>query len=494
MTVAISNLEPKPLWTHFESLTKIPHCSKNEAEILAFLKKWAEDRCLEYREDTAGNLVLLRPGSSGGESAPPVVLQGHVDMVCEKNRDTDHDFSKDPLKLKIEDDYLLADGTTLGADNGIGVAAAMAALETPDNVTLPPLECLMTVDEETGLTGAFALDPDLVKGRTLLNLDTEEWGSLYVGCAGGGDSTLSLPLKFDPAEEPFQAWELVIEGLQGGHSGVDIHEERANAVKLLSRLLYKLSQERLRYQLVELHGGDKHNAIPREARATLLFSQRKLALIEKLLKDWEKGLKDEYATREPGLKVVLNHLEKKPAKAMRVTYRDRLLAMLQALPHGVIKMSHDIKGLVETSNNVASVKMNGNKVNVVCSTRSSVAAALESQRERIAVIGTMCHAEISQHEAYPGWQPNLDSQVLKLTKEVYKNRYGEEPNVEAIHAGLECGIISEKFPGMDAISLGPTIQYPHSPGERVQISTVGKFYELLMDLLAELAKQRKSLL
>jgi len=488
MTSIIDGLEPRKLWEHFETLTKIPRCSKHEGQILEYLKIFAGDRKLEYREDKAGNIVIVRPGSGGGEQAPPVVLQGHVDMVCEKNRDSDHDFSKDPLTLRIEDDYLLADGTTLGADNGIGLAAAMALLESPADLPLPPLECLFTVDEETGLTGAFELDSTLLKGLTLLNLDTEEWGSLYVGCAGGGDSTLRLPVKRDPAENAFTSWELTMEGLLGGHSGVDIHEERANAVKLLARLLYKLSRERLRFQLVEINGGDKHNAIPREARATLLFSKRKLALIRELLNGWEVDLKAEYGSREPDLKITLKPIDTVYDEALRITHRDRLIALIQALPHGVIRKCTDIPDLVETSNNVASVKAVGDEYQISCSTRSSVAPALESQRERIAVMANMCHATTEQGESYPGWQPDLDSKILKFTKQVYLNLHGREPEVAAIHAGLECGIISEKFPGMDAISLGPTIKYPHSPGECVQISTVGKFYDLLMALLAELSK------
>ena len=490
MTSVIDGLKPQKLWEHFEALTRIPHGSKNEAQILDSLKTFARQRNLEFREDAAGNLVILRPGSGGGEKAPPVVLQGHVDMVCEKNRDSDHDFEKDPLTLKIEEDYMLADGTTLGADNGIGLAAALAVLESPADMTLPPLECLFTVDEETGLTGAFALDSQMLEGRVLINLDTEEWGSLYVGCAGGGDSTLRLPVKRDPVEEAFQPWELVVEGLLGGHSGVDIHEERANAVKLLARLLYKLSQQRLRFQLADLAGGDKHNAIPREARATLLFSKRKLGLIQEHITAWEADLRAEFGTREPGLKVILRSLDGKFDSALRVTHRDRLLALIQSLPHGVIKMSHDIPGLVETSNNVASVRSQGDEFLISCSTRSSVAPALESQRERIAIMAQVCHATAEQGESYPGWQPNLASPVLKLIKRVYKNLHGSEPEAAAIHAGLECGIILEKFPGMDAISMGPTIQYPHSPGERVQISTVSKFYDLLLAVLAELARQK----
>lgn len=490
MTSVIDGLKPQKLWEHFEALTRIPRGSKNEAQVLEFLRTFASQRELEFREDEAGNIVILRPGSGGGEKAPAVVLQGHVDMVCEKNRDSDHDFAKDPLTLRLDEDYMLADGTTLGADNGIGLAAAMAALESPHNLPLPPLECLFTVDEETGLTGAFQLDPELLEGRLLINLDTEEWGSLYVGCAGGGDSTLRLPVKQDPIEEAFQPWELVVEGLLGGHSGVDIHEERANAVKLLARMLYKLSRERLRFQLADLSGGDKHNAIPREARATILFSQRKLGLIQEFLNTWEADLMAEFGTKEPNLKVTLKPLEAKFDSALRVTHRDRLLGLIQSLPHGVIKMSHDIPGLVETSNNVASVKKDGDEFLISCSTRSSVAPALESQRERIAIMAWANHATTDQGESYPGWQPDLASPALKLIKRVYKNIHGNDPEVAAIHAGLECGIISEKFPGMDAISLGPTIQYPHSPGERVQISTVSKFYDLLMAVLAELAKKK----
>jgi len=487
---AINGLKPASLWKHFENLTKIPRCSKHESQVLQHIIDFAKRHNLEYREDEVGNLLVKRPGSGGGERAPIVALQGHVDMVCEKNRDVELDFTFDGLTLKREGDYLMADGTTLGADNGIGVAAMMALLEAPGDALLPPLECLFTVDEETGLTGAFALASNMLDARIMLNTDTEEWGALYVGCAGGGDQTLHLPMKWDPILDNTVTCEVTVEGLLGGHSGVDIHEERANALKFLARLLYRLSNERLRYQLISLASGDKHNAIPREAIATIAISRAKIPMVLSLLNTWIGDLRAEYGSKEPGLNVRCEVIAQKATQALRKTHRDRLLSLLCSLHHGVVKYSHDIPGLVETSNSIASIKAVDDEYQIVTSTRSSVSAALDAHRDAIGLIAAANSAKAERHPAYPGWQPDLDSEVLKLTKEVYKELHGEYPEVKAIHAGLECGIIGEKFPGMDTISLGPTIQYPHSPGERVEISTVELFWNLLRAVLDKYAAQK----
>ena len=487
MSSIIDGLKPELVWKHFEDITKIPRPSKHEERILEYLKNFANERSFEMREDSTGNIVVLRPGSSGGENAPIIIIQSHVDMVCEKNRDSDHDFMKDPLQLYIEDGWLKAEGTTLGADNGIGVAAAMALLDMPDTVKLPPLECLFTVDEETGLTGAFALSGEIIKGRTMLNLDTEDWGEICIGCAGGGDSSIDLPIEYKKAPSDFLSFQLSVEGLRGGHSGVDIHEERGNAVVFLSSILGALQS--IDCRLVSIQGGDKHNAIPREAFATILISPEAVSEVQTIVSNREKSLQKEFGSMEKNMKVILSGLEDSPDENLTEESQSRIIGLLRTLPHGVLKYSHDVEDLVETSNNLASVKINGGKINVICSTRSSIADALEAQRERIAIMSNAYGAEIEQDEAYPGWAPNVNSPILETTTKIYSEILNGKPNICAIHAGLECGVIGEKVDGMDMISFGPTIKGPHSPDERVEISSVDKFWDLLLKILEELSKK-----
>ncbi len=487
MASVVDGLKPKLLWKHFEDITKIPRPSKHEEQILEYLKNFAKERNLEMREDSTGNIVILRPGSEGGENAPTVIIQSHVDMVCEKNRDSNHDFMKDSLKLYIEDGWLSADGTTLGADNGIGVAASMALLDMPDTIELPPLECLFTVDEETGLTGAFALNGEIIKGRTMLNLDTEDWGEICIGCAGGGDSSIDLPIEYQKAPSDFFSFQLSVEGLRGGHSGVDIHEERGNAVVFLSSILNALQGTDCR--LVSIQGGDKHNAIPREAFATILISPESVSEIQTIVASREKSLDKEFGSVEKNLKVILSGLEDSPNETLTKESQTRIIGLLRTLPHGVLKYSHEVEDLVETSNNLASVKTNGGKINVICSTRSSIADALESQRERIAIMANAYDAKIEQGDSYPGWAPNVNSPILETTSKIYSEILGRKPNICAIHAGLECGVIGEKVEEMDMISFGPTIKGAHSPDERVEISSVNKFWNLLLKILRKLSEK-----
>ena len=488
MVSIIDGFEPKNLWKHFDDITKIPRPSKHEEKILQYLKNFADERNLETREDSTGNIVVLRPGSNGGESAPVIVIQSHVDMVCEKNRDYEHDFMNDPLKLYTDGDWLKAEGTTLGADNGIGVAAALALLDMPIDCKLPPLECLFTVDEETGLTGAFALNGNIIKGRTMLNLDTEDWGEICIGCAGGGDSSIDLIVDYQDAPTDFLSFQLSIEGLMGGHSGVDIHEERGNAIVFLASILDAL-QDSIDCRVVSLEGGDKHNAIPREAFATVVVSPEAVSDAQIIVSKREQGIIKEFGSKEKNLKIGFAGLNASPEKTLTNSSQTALIGLLRTIPHGVLKFSHDVKGLVETSNNMAAVKCDGGKYNVVSSTRSSIAEALELQRERIALMSKAYGAEVEQDEAYPGWAPDLTSSILETTTKIYSDMLDGEPHICAIHAGLECGVIGEKVNGMDMISFGPTIKGPHSPDERVDIPSVKKFWDLLLKILEELSEK-----
>eukprot|EP00752_Nemacystus_decipiens_P004012 g3675.t1 len=498
-------LQPQPFWKFFEEISSIPRASKHEAAVLAYVKGFAEERGLPWREDDYGNMVIYREGMNGGEDAAKVVIQGHVDMVTEKNSGSTHDFLKDPIRLLVEGDWLTADGTTLGADNGIGVAAALTLLDLPasSGVKLPPLECLFTVEEEIGLVGAFNLDGSMVKGRTMLNLDGAEWGSLVVGCAGGGDSLITLPVERDVVDpNSFDSYSVAVEGLMGGHSGINIHEDRGNGVKLLIRVLEALVEDVPSLRLVDLKGGDKHNAIPREAFATVLLPKGDSAALraaEETAGHVLGDLKMEFGTKEPSLSVQVRGTEEPAKMCLGKGATHRLLSLLDLLPHGVMKISHDVEGLVETSSNLASVKpidtaaQSGVGVNgtyeILCSTRSSLSPPLEAVRGRIKKAAELCGAsKVLRQQAYPGWQPNLESNVLKVARDSLRDLLGgKEPGIEALHAGLECGVIGDKAPGMDIVSFGPTIDGAHSPDERVNIPSVGKFWKLVLATLEGLA-------
>ena len=476
----VENLEPKLLWKHFEEICRIPHCSKHEEKIREYVLNFAKKHDLEYKDDQIGNIVISKPAISGMENKPTVILQGHLDMVCEKNSDTDFDFSKDAIKLVRNGDILTADGTTLGADNGIGVATALAILEDK-TVKHGPIEALFTIDEETGLTGAFALDADMISGKILLNLDSEDWGVVTVGCAGGGDSQVKLPMKTESINGDLETIEIKVSGLRGGHSGVDAHEQRGNAIKLLTRMLWKASKD-YDFSISDIKGGDKHNAIPREAYAIVSISASDKDNFENFLNTEHKDILEEIKPIDPKFSIGFSN-NKKSTTALSKDSKKSLLNLLHGLPHGVDKMSYDIPHLVETSTNLATVSMKDNNVLIGLSSRSSIGSALQDFRDRIRATAELAGATVTEETPYPGWKPNLNSNILKISKKVYKDITGEDPVVEAIHAGLECGIIGKKFPGMDMISIGPTIKYPHSPEEHVVISTVEKFYNYVLKLL-----------
>jgi len=481
----VAELEPQELWKHFDEILKIPRGSKNEQKMREYVIGLAHKQGLSYKEDKAGNVVVRKPAASGREAAPAVVLQSHLDMVNDKNSDVQHNFNSDAIIPQRDGDYVKATGTTLGSDNGIGVASALALMEAKD-IAHGPLELLFTIDEETGLNGATDLAKDLLTGKRLINLDTEEEGALYVGCAGGAGTDITLSLNSTKPPKELVAVEVKLAGLHGGHSGVDIHLQRGNATKLLARALYRIMiSGEFKFRLASIAGGNKHNAIPREAFATVVLPKKQQKKFAEALTKQVTDIQAEYKTVEPVVQ-----LTAAPAKAKRMwdgKSTNKVISLLHALPHGVMSMSNDIPGLVETSTNLAVVNSSKNKLTIHCSTRSSVAAALQATRDRIRAIAEFAGAKVQEGDGYPGWKPNLDSEVLNVSKKVHQELFGVEPSVKAIHAGLECGIIGEKYPGMDMVSMGPQIEFPHSPSERVKISSVGNYYRLLVKTLERLA-------
>jgi dipeptidase D len=479
----ISNIEPKLVWKHFDEIRKIPRCSKHEEKIREYVVDFAKKQNLKYKLDKVGNVVIIKPASKEMENKPVVILQGHLDMVCEKNSDTEFDFSKDSIQLKLKGDILTAIGTTLGADNGIGLAMSLAILEDK-NIKHGPIESLFTLDEETGLTGAFAMDKDLIKGKILMNLDSEDFGVLTVGCAGGGDSKIEIPIETQPVKNNLDSISVKVSGLRGGHSGVDINEQRGNAIKLLARMLWKTCED-YKFYISEIKGGDKHNAIPREAYTNIMIDKTEKNNFIDSIKKEEKDILEEIKPIDPNFKVNFENTEKIKT-ILNEESQCKILNLIHALPHGVDKKSYDIPDLVETSTNLATISFTEKNVLIHMSTRSSIKSALQDLRDRIYATADLAGAKITEEASYPGWKPNLDSNILKISKKIFNDMYGNEPKVEAIHAGLECGIIGEKYQDMDMISIGPTIRYPHSPEEQVQVSSVEKTYKFILKILEEI--------
>ena len=481
MSKAIEGLKPELMWKYFAEISKVPRGSKNEVAITKYVLGVAKKLGLEARADKFGNVVARKPASPGREKVRTVVLQGHLDMVCEKNNDTVHDFLKDPIELVRKGDVLMANGTTLGADNGIAVASSLAIMEDT-SLGHGPLEFLFTVDEETGLTGANNLGADFLTGKTLLNLDSEEEGALYVGCSGGRNTIARWAAATDPAPAAALSAQLKVTGLRGGHSGLEIDKNRGNSIKILARVLQALSA--LGARLSSIDGGNKHNAIPREADAVVFLPKKAWADATAVVAKCQEVIRAELGKADPGLKLAL--IELKGAKRRTVYKRPlqkKLLDTLAALPHGVIKMSSDIPGLVETSTNVATIKATPRAVEMVTSQRSSVASEIDDVCVTVRTVFELGGAEVKQSDGYPGWKPNLDSDLLKVALSTYQSLYGKKPEVKAIHAGLECGIIGEKYPGMDMLSFGPTLEGVHSPDEKIYLDTVPKYWDFLLGIL-----------
>ncbi len=478
----VLSLDPQLMWEHFYQISQIPRCSKDEDRVRQYVLDVAERNGLSYEMDDVKNVVIRKPATPGRENAPIVVLQSHVDMVCEKNKDTVHDFSKDPIRLLIEGDWVTADGTTLGSDNGIGVAASLAVLESK-NIEHGPLELLFTMDEETGLTGATHLSNKLLEGRVLLNMDSEEDGAVYIGCAGGRDTEFFLPLETNAVPADYSVVRVRIGGLQGGHSGLQIGVGLGNAVKLISRLLWNAA-DKMDIRLMHIDGGSKHNAIPRECDAVLALPTGDVAALEALAKEYDAIYKNELQLVDADVFVrVDSDGFDKSGETLTPNLQSRLLNMLFAMPHGVLAMSHAVEGLVETSTNLAVIKTHADKISVLTSQRSSVNSGLDTVAQMVASVGKLAESDIHPTNGYPAWQPNPESSLLKLATEVHKDLFDEAPEVKAIHAGLECGIIGDKFPGMDMISFGPTILGAHSPDEKVNVPTVEKFWRYLVAIL-----------
>jgi dipeptidase D len=482
---AFDGLEPKVLWKYFDAISQIPRCSGQEERILGYLTELAGKRGLTTRRDTVGNLVIVLPASPGCEKSPTVVLQGHVDMVCEKNRDVTHDFEKDGIPVVRDGDWITARGTTLGADNGVALSSMLALLDQPP-ARHGALELLFTVDEERGLTGAGGIEPHMLDGRVLLNLDSEEEGFVTVGCAGGGDTVIALHLRREAAPAGWEPAQLQVRGLRGGHSGIDIHENRANSLRCLGRVLDRMGRELGGLRLGQLEGGSKRNAIPREASALIWLPAGSRAQAERATAAAAADLRAEFGSTDPELEAKLDAPPAQLPQPFSAEDTTRALTLLLAIPTGVLAMNRSIPGLVETSTNLGVVEGEDDVVRFISCTRSSLGAALEGARQGLRALGESVGAEVSLEPRYPGWNPNLESRLLARFKEVHEKVTGQKVKVMAIHAGLECGILGERFPGMDMISFGPDLKGVHAPGEQLSIPSTERFFKLLKELLVAL--------
>lgn len=486
MNTELLKLYPHDLWENFAHLCDAPRPSKHEEAALAWMKSWAREHEVDVRQDATGNLLFTIPATKGMEKKTPVIMQAHCDMVPQANSDKKHDFLTDPIEPVIgADGWVRANGTTLGADDGIGVCAALACVTTP-GCEHGPIEILVTVDEETGMTGAFGLKKGFVKGKILLNLDSETEGEMYVGCAGGLDANFSADYKTVPVPAGHVGYELTVGGLKGGHSGMDIHLGRANANKLAVRFLYK-AVNRFGACLANAKGGTLRNAIPREARALMTVPADKAKDFEALAEQTAKTLKEEFGHVEPDMVFKVTKTET-PKEVMETRAQNSLIGLLFALPHGILRMSDAFPNLVETSNNIAAFTAEDGKMTVLCLLRSSVDTAKEAAGDRFTAIAGMAGFDLELTGGYPGWKPNLDSPILKVCKETYRQTFGTEAKIMAIHAGLECALFVENY-DWDMASFGPTIEHPHSPDERVNIESVGKFFDFLTAILKNVPEE-----
>lgn len=484
-----SELKPASVFRYFKEICQVPRPSKKEEKIIAYLKTFGEEHHLETKVDEAGNVLIKKPATPGKENLKTVVLQSHVDMVCEKNNDVEHDFLTDPIETEIDGEWLKAKGTTLGADNGIGVATELAILAA-DDIEHGPLECLFTVDEETGLTGAFALKEGFISGDILLNLDSEDEGEMYIGCAGGIDTVAQFKYKNERVPEGYFFCKVTVKGLKGGHSGGDIHLGRGNANKILNRFVSLMGRNyESHFYLCEFNGGNLRNAIPREAYAVFAVPETHKHDVRTALNIFTAEIENELSVVEPDLKIILES-ESPLEYAIDATTTHNLVRALYACPHGVYTMSQDIPGLVETSTNLASVKMKeDNIIRIETSQRSSILSSRDDMAATVRAVFSLAGAEISWGDGYPGWKPNPHSAILKVAIDSYKRLFGVEPQVKAIHAGLECGLFLDKYPTLDMISFGPTLTGVHSPDERMLIPTVDKFWKHLLDVLANVPQK-----
>jgi dipeptidase D len=482
----IRNLNPKAVWDIFQNLCDIPHPSKNEKKIIEYVKSFGEKLGLETIVDEIGNVIIKKPASQGMEDRMTVVLQGHLDMVPQKNNDVNHDFLTDPIQPFIDGEWVRAKSTTLGADNGIGVAAAMAVLQDKSLVH-GPIEALFTIDEETGMTGAENLKPGLLNGDIMINLDSEDEGELYIGCAGGVDTVVKFYYKTEKVPADVKAFRIDVKGMKGGHSGMDIILGRGNSNKTLNRILYTINKT-LAIRLADIQSGSLRNAIPREGFAVVVVPTSQIGEFKNFIDELAPVIKAELSVTEPDLEISYSETSM-PDSVIDEKTQNNMIKGIYGCPNGVMRMSDAMVGLTETSTNLAIVKKYDKFIQVDSLQRSSVDSAKEDLANMIRSVFELAGAEVVHQGAYPGWKPNINSPILKTMKEVYNNKFGKVPEVKAIHAGLECGIIGKNYPNFDMISCGPTIRHPHSPDEKVRIDTVQKFYDFLLETLKNIPKK-----
>lgn len=486
MNPEILQLQPKELWKNFSKLNAVPRGSKKEERVIVFMKKFGNDLGLETFEDIVGNVIIKKPASPGMENRKTVVLQSHLDMVHQKNADTDFDFDSQGIEMYVDGDWVKAKGTTLGADNGLGVATIMSILESKD-ISHPAIEALFTIDEETGMTGAMGLKGGLLDGEILLNLDTEEDDEIGVGCAGGIDITATRSYEEQKLSGSNSGLLIRVKGLQGGHSGMDIHKGLGNSNKILNRLLYKGTNE-FKMAISEIDGGSLRNAIPRESKALVVVDSSEKEDFITGLQELVSAIKIEYKTMEPDLSIEISE-HKTPENVMNFGVQNLFVKALYSALNGVYRMSPDIPDLVETSNNIARVIVKDGSIEILCLTRSSVESSKMDLANALRASFELAGCEVEFSGSYPGWAPNMDSAILKIMEKLYLEMNGKKPNVAACHAGLECGILGTNYPEMDMISFGPTIKGAHSPDERASIASANKYYKFVLEILKKIPKK-----
>ncbi|MDI5835935.1 aminoacyl-histidine dipeptidase [Shewanella xiamenensis] len=477
---ALSQLYPQPLWQWFEQICAIPHPSKYEQALSQHIQAWAKSKQLDVVEDAVGNLIIRKPATAGMEDRKVVVIQAHIDMVPQKNADKVHDFTKDPIEAYVDGDWVKAKGTTLGADNGIGMASALAILGS-DDIKHGPLEVLLTIDEEAGMTGAFGLQAGMLDAEILINTDSEQEGEIYMGCAGGVDAQITLPMVWQASEQSYASFSLHLSGLKGGHSGVNIHLGRGNANKILARFLFENADE-LALELTQFTGGSLRNAIPREANISFMLPAENVVALNEKVRAFEALVRAELAIADPDMRLVLSEIPT-PKRVMSENSQNTLIDLLHVCPNGVMRMSDEVTGVTETSLNVGVISTNDEEVSILCLIRSLIDSGRSQVEGMLTALTNLAGADIELSGAYPGWKPDNTSPVMAIVRETYESIYNKEPVIMVIHAGLECGLFKKPYPEMDMVSIGPTIRYPHGPDEMVNIATVGQYWDLLLAVL-----------
>lgn len=483
---ALSSLYPQPLWQWFGQICAIPHPSKHEQALSQHIQQWARDKGLPVVEDKVGNLIIKKKATPGFENRKVVVIQAHLDMVPQKNADKTHDFTTDPIEAYVDGDWVKARGTTLGADNGIGMASALAILGS-DDIQHGPLEVLLTIDEEAGMTGAFGVEPGMLDAEILINTDSEQEGEIYMGCAGGVDAEFTVPAQWQNTASGVIAFDLSLTGLKGGHSGVNIHLGRGNANKLLARFLADHATA-LELAIASFSGGSLRNAIPREATVSLTVPSAKLAQLQQTVTEFEALLQFELAAVEPALKLSLTEVLT-PTQVLTAATQQTLIHLLNLCPNGVMRMSDEVEGVTETSLNMGVISTKEHSIQVLCLIRSLIDSGRQQVESMLSSLAQLSGTEVKFSGAYPGWKPNPDSPVMAIVRDTYQDIYHKEPVIMVIHAGLECGLFKKPYPDMDMVSIGPTIRFPHGPDEMVNITTVGQYWELLLAVLQRIPQR-----